>query len=506
MKPPPVKVALQIDSGPIVIRSRSPVVMHASRGLRKSAAPGEIRISLEKVTPTPTETWYWCGEKGDKAAAEDWADGVIEAGLDAKIIPVGLTPVAGSWSARRFRLLVRADQPWDIMRERLSGSSLVKNPPGGFAELVLPRGKPSFELILQDDEGVLIRIDEPVQILGEESLTLVGAAVGEGFHWQHREDLPLSPPLWVDVTTDGKICCGTEVPPEDYLVSVNSSEMPADSPVELLKAQVTAARSWLYANWGSHHLGEPFVVCNGDHCQCYYGVSRIRSSSRKAVEETRGELLLYEGVVCDARYAKTCGGVTEPGKNVWNFVDEPYLTHIRDLPGAPAVNLTDESAFRAFQAAGDSLSSCCAPGFAPLKGGCSELMQWYRWEEIVSAEELKEIISNKTGLDVGTPLSLDPVCRGPSGRIIDLRVVGEKGSLRLSPELEIRRVLSRTHLPSSAFWVQPERDGGFILHGMGWGHGVGMCQTGAAGLAARGWNYRDILAFYYPSASIQKIY
>jgi SpoIID/LytB domain protein len=505
MKPPPVKVALQIYSGPIFIHSRAPVTVETAGGFRKSLAPGEIRVSIEKVTIPETEVWLWCGVVRWKSSAQEWADKAANANLKAKISPIGLNPASGGWAPRCFRLLVRADKPQEILGNMLTEAGLLY-PRGEFDELILPRGRPTFELLFQDDAGVLFRVTEPAQILSGETLKLIGAPVGEGFHWQHRENLLLPPPLWIDVATTGEICCGTEVALENYLMSVNSSEMPADSPEEFLKAQVIAARSWLLANWGSHHPGEPFTVCNGDHCQCYYGESRIQSSSRLAAEETRGELLMYEGIVCDARYAKTCGGVTEPGKNVWRFVDEPYLTHIRDLPDTPPVDLGGEVAFRAFQATADPRDACCAPGYAPLTGKSAELTELYRWEEIVSADELAEIIRGKTREDIGIPLSLTPIRRGPSGRIIELMVIGEKDSLRLSSELEIRRTLSRTHLPSSAFWVEFDDERRFILHGMGWGHGAGMCQMGAAGLAARGWNYRRILTFYYPSTSIQKIY
>jgi SpoIID/LytB domain protein len=331
--------------------------------------------------------------------------------------------------------------------------------------------------------------------------------VGEGFHWQHTEALELTAPLWIAADSSGKLCAGVETEVEDYLASVNSSEMPAESPPEFLKAQVIAARSWLLANWGSHHPGESFMVCGGDHCQCYYGPDRIRESSSIAARETAGVVLTYQDGICDARYAKSCGGFTEPARNVWPFVDEPYLTHFRDLPdAADATDLSGESAFRNFQARQISSDACCSPGYAPLAGKLGELAGLYRWQESLPLRELREIVKVKTGEDLGDIEDLIPGRRGPSGRLMELTIVGRQGRYVASPELEIRRVLSTTHLPSSAFWVDRQGKDRVAFYGLGWGHGVGLCQVGAAALAARGYGHERILAHYYPNTTLKKIY
>jgi len=193
--------------------------------------------------------------------------------------------------------------------------------------------------------------------------------------------------------------------------------------------------------------------------------------------------------------------------NVWPFADEPYLSHFRDLPDAgKEIDLAGEANFREFQGRANSEDACCSPGYAPLEGRLAELAGLYRWRESIAPRELGKIVKAKTGEDLGDIEDLIPGRRGPSGRLIELTIVGQKGRYAAAPELDIRRVLSKTHLPSSAFWV--ERRGGdqIILHGLGWGHGVGLCQVGAAAMAARGYGHARILAHYYPSATLKKIY
>ncbi len=335
---------------------------------------------------------------------------------------------------------------------------------------------------------------------------MIGTPVGQGFHWEHSETLEFPTPFWIELGSDGKLSAGTEIGLEDYLTSVNSSEMPSDSPPEFLKAQVVAARSWILATWDSHHPGEPYTVCAGDHCQCYYGSSLVREASRMAADSTSGEVLLNNQRVCDARYAKSCGGVTEPAVNVWPFIDEDYMRHLRDLPGTDPISLTDEAAFRAFQQRCNEGDACCAPGYAKLDGRLGELRSLYRWEETVGADELREIIRRKSDSDPGKITDIIPLRRGPSGRLMEVEVRGAEMSMMIGPELEIRRILSQSHLPSSAFWIERTARDRFTFHGMGWGHGVGMCQIGAAALAQNGLDYTHILEHYYPSTSIAKIY
>ncbi len=505
MRQPRVKIAVVSGQNRLLIGSDSAMQIAGVLNDSHVLSSGSIEIEIDKAEPAPLEEWLWCGKYFRKEEAANHCVKLASKGIESRLWEVGLNPVKGEWSHREYRLLVRLHDEAADKRELLHNIEEV------FPEIVpveiqLPTERPSFIINLKDSSGRETRIEKAFSLNADSPLQILEAPVGEGFHWQHFENLEFEDSIWVDMGIDGKLCCGVEIDIEDYLTSVNSSEMPADSPQEFLKAQVVAARSWLLANWGSHHPGEPYTICGGDHCQCYYGPSRIRESSKAAVNNTRGELLMYDGTVCDARYAKTCGGMTEPAANVWSFSEEPYLGHIRDLPGEKAVDFSDENKFREFQQRNEPVDSCCAPGYAELKGRLVELAELYRWDESLSNGELSAIILNKTGVDPGRILNLIPGIRGQSGRLIELDIIGENAELSLSPELEIRRVLSQTHLPSSAFWIERTDSDGFIFHGLGWGHGVGLCQMGAVSLAARGMGHKSILAHYFPNTSIQKIY
>jgi len=442
--------------------------------------------------------------------------------------PVGLTPAGDEWRAREYRVLLRSSD------QHLSMEKLRQR-----VEDIRPDATPVMVDLPVEHAGGKIAIYEgearkgahapshaptdlalPVKIESESTIALLEAPIGEGFHWEHTETLEVASSIWVAAGTDGRLCAGAEIDVDDYLASVNSSEMPADAPLEFLKAQVVVARSWLLANWGSHHPGEPYIACAGDHCQCYYGQTRIQETSRQAVKATSGQVLTYGDRICDARYAKICGGFTEPAANVWPFVDEPYLGHFRDLPdagvaqpiggltlpAAPSPDLSAEADFRQFQQRQDSADACCSPGYAPFTGRLAHLADLYRWQEKIVLRDLREIIKTKTGQDLGEIQDLVPGRRGPSGRLMELTIIGDQDRLVAAPELEIRRLLSPSHLPSSAFWVERIGRGEIGLHGLGWGHGVGLCQVGAAALAANGSACDRILAHYYPKTTPKKIY
>lgn len=506
MKPPPIRVAIITGQDVIHVRSGFPLTVKPVDGTEKTFEGSKVSIRIGGSSASKKEKWVWCANFGDRRAAERFAGDVALNGINTRLWPVGLSPVEGEWRPRSYRVL--------------AGPFKEFSPPGqpglptpGFpmatttVEIELPAEIPASFLHIEDFRHQKATFNQSAILTSQDFIEFRNVTVGSGFHWQHDEDIRLPSPVWVAVNSTGQLCAGVELDVEDYLTSVNSSEMPAESPLEFLKAQVVAARSWLFANWDSHHPGEPYTVCAGDHCQCYYGSSYVQPPSRRAVDETRGEVLVYNQRICDARYAKSCGGVTEPAANVWPFVEEPYLGHQRDLPGGNPLDLSDERSFREFQNTFHDSDACCAPGFASLPEGLAELANLYRWEERISNRDLVQIIRSKTRCDLGRILEVIPGRRGPSGRLIAVEVIGSQGRLSLTPELEIRRVLHRYHLPSSAFWIENDVGGAqFVFHGLGWGHGVGMCQLGAAGLATRGYDYNFILIHYYPNTSIEKIY
>jgi len=282
-----------------------------------------------------------------------------------------------------------------------------------------------------------------------------------------------------------------EMPMERYVGAVASSEMHPDAPFEALKAQVVAARTNLVRTAGKHHPNEPFDVCAEDHCQVFRGLHVLKERALKAAEETAGEIVTYEGEPIEARYSKSCGGITETFSVVWGEEDRPYSPSFRDWERDEGYDASTDEGFLEFYPVKDSFCNVDFPGIENL----------YRWEVSYSREELTERLRH---LGVGKVLHVVPLKRGRSGRIYELSVIGLECERKIRGEYAIREALGDPFLPSSAFVV--ERVGNrFILKGMGWGHGVGMCQMGAIGMAVRGYSYRDILKHYYRGADVRHV-
>lgn len=337
--------------------------------------------------------------------------------------------------------------------------------------------------------------------------------IGIGFHWQRRERQRFAGKM--RIVADGLMQVAiNDIPLEEYLKSVISSEMNANASEALLKAHAVISRSWLLANirkeeahrsptqskakvedeeivrWYDREDHRLFDVCADDHCQRYQGLTRqTNPAAARAVEETRGEVLTFDGAICDTRFSKCCGGHTELFENCWEEVPHPYLVSVADNDGGR-----------------DFCDTADAEALAQVLNSYDrETPDFYRWRVEYSPQELSELLCRKTGIDFGEILSLEPVEKGPSGRIVRLRICGSKRTMVLGKELEIRRALSETHLYSSAFDVRLS-DGRWVLDGRGWGHGVGLCQIGAAVMGAKGYDYRHILAHYFPNALLTKIY
>jgi len=384
-------------------------------------------------------------------------------------------------------------------------------------------------------------------------LTVHDVTIGKDFHWQRRQSQGFQGALRVLAGREG-LTVVNEVPLEPYLASVISSEMSAAAPVALLEAHAVVSRSWLLAQlraaappdavppsdgsrgsaavrrgvsriedgtevrrWYDRESHEAFDVCADDHCQRYQGVTRAFSRSVfEAVEATRGQALVHEGAVCDARYSKCCGGLTEVFSTAWADEDVPYLQAVYDGAGAPeGVELPSAGPAAAEAWIFSSPPAHCnrtEPEFLAriLPGFDQETRDFYRWEAVYAQDELCELLA-AAGLDTGGVLGLDALERGPSGRIRRLRVRGEKGTWIVGKELEIRRTLSRSHLLSSAFVARFEGERAGLpatvrLTGAGWGHGVGLCQIGAASMADRGAGYREILGHYFRGAELRTLY
>ena len=380
---------------------------------------------------------------------------------------------------------------------------------------------------------------------------LLGVTIGINFHWERKEDQRFQGALKL-IVEDGKLTGVNLVRVEDYLTSVISSEMSATASLELLKAHAVISRSWLLAQieknqeiaearagysaftqtdeelirWYDREDHTHFDVCADDHCQRYQGITRASTGIvRQAIAATRGQVLTFDGKICDARFSKCCGGAFEEFRYCWEDVKHPYLAKQRDWKGEgtiqsngptplPLPHLTQEA--EADRWIRTSPAAFCNTTdkhilFQVLNNYDQETMDFYRWKVTYTQEELSALILKRSGIDYGQIIDLVPIARGTSGRLWKLKIVGTKRTLIIGKELEIRRTLSPSHLYSSAFVVDKLdiKDGipaHFLLTGAGWGHGVGLCQIGAAVMGEEGYAYDAILLHYYIGASIAQLY
>ena len=383
----------------------------------------------------------------------------------------------------------------------------------------------------------------------EPSFILHGVTIGVNFHWERQEDQKFAGALRIIVDKD-KLTAINVIGVEDYLLSVISSEMSASASEEFLKAHAVISRSWVmaqiasarrerhvevpegiygvpaltshldsmlcrdenesgsmvheYVKWYDHDDHRLFDVCADDHCQRYQGLTRATGETvRRVIDSTWGQVLRSGDDLCDARFSKCCGGIMESFSTCWGDRDYPYLQPLPDTPdhaegGECFCNTTDK----------EILSQV-------LNNYDQETVDFYRWTQEYGRDEVSELVSRRSGYDFGKVLSLEPLERGASGRIMKLRITGTAMVLTVGKELEIRRILSESHLKSSMFdVVYLDAEGNEVdcgadwtvlrLVGGGWGHGVGLCQIGAAVMASKGYGYREILGHYYPGAELKQ--
>jgi stage II sporulation protein D len=395
------------------------------------------------------------------------------------------------------------------------------------------------------------------------TFTLHEVTIGVRFHWERREEQTFPGELTFLEAGGGKVTAVNELPVEAYLASVVSSEMGGEAPLEFLKAHAVASRSWLVAmlrrsgreslirhtgddraraagvaadqtefagrehaaerslrregeiiRWYDREDHDRFDVCADDHCQRYQGITgRAAGQAAEAVRATRGVFLIRDGEICDARYHKACGGLTENYATCWEEKAVPYLSHISDAAAPYAPIRTEADAERWILGCPDVYCHTDDPDLLKkiLPAFDRETADFFRWQARYAREELEGILREKSGIDFGVLQNITPIERGPSGRIRRLGVEGSKAAVVVGKELEIRRWLSPSHLMSSAFIVSTERTSSgvpshFTLYGAGWGHGVGLCQIGAAVMAERGYGAEEILRHYFQGAALVKRY
>ncbi len=367
------------------------------------------------------------------------------------------------------------------------------------------------------------------------TFALHNVTIGLGFHWERIEVQKFAGALKI-IVTDGKLTAVNVVGVEDYLLSVISSEMKSTSSLEFLKAHAVISRSWVmaqirasasripkifpgeivdipslitylelshsdgvvadkkeYVKWYDHEDHSDFDVCADDHCQRYQGLTRaLGENVQIAIDSTWGQVLKYEDKLCDARFSKCCGGIMEKFSTCWSEVDYPYLQALPDTPnhelGEVAFCNTNDP---------EILSQV-------LNNYDQETTDFFQWEQVYDKTYLTDLIERKTGCQLGEILEFVVLARGESGRIFKLKIVGKDRTLIVGKELEIRRILSESHLKSSAFDVEIYGNT-VIFKGRGWGHGVGLCQIGAAVMASKGYSYEEILQHYYPNSELSQL-
>lgn len=369
---------------------------------------------------------------------------------------------------------------------------------------------------------------------------LKAVTIGVNFHWERKEDQRFRGALNLIIDNEG-ILFINQVDAEEYLTSVISSEMSVTASKELLKAHAVISRSWLLAQveknaylaqskkkyqsyyrdneqlirWYDREDHIHFDVCADDHCQRYQGITRASLPIvEEVVRETRGEVLTDGESICDARFSKCCGGVTEQFEHCWEPIPHSYLIAVGDNTENELPDLTnEEEANKWIRTSPNAFCNTADKNILSqiLNNYDQETTDFYRWQVTYTQKELSDLLHRKTGMTFGDILDLIPLQRGTSGRIEKLKIVGSRRTFTIGKELEIRRSLSETHLYSSAFVVDkeelqydvPQR---FTFYGAGWGHGVGLCQIGAAVMSTQGYDYKQILSHYFKGAVIEKRY
>lgn len=376
-----------------------------------------------------------------------------------------------------------------------------------------------------------------------ESFLIRDVVIGVKFHWERKEKQRFTHSLKL-IKDNGKITVINIIPIEKYLMSVISSEMSAKCSMQMLKATAVVSRSWLLAQiekskaiksahsnyktvyesedelirWYDREDHKLFDVCADDHCQRYQGVTKMTSdTARKAVEQTAGIVLLENDKILDARFSKSCGGISESFENVWEPVKHPSISAIYDYKFV-ADDFDDdfskeENAVKWIKGNPPAFCNTTDPKILNqiLLDYDQETKDFYRWKVEFTQAQISDLIKRKSGIDFGLIKDLVPVERGFSSRLVKLKIVGTKKTLTFGKELEIRRTLSETHLYSSAFIVEkfgdvdgvPEK---FLLRGAGWGHGAGLCQIGAAVMSEQGYQFDEIAIHYFKDALLKKIY
>ncbi len=509
---PNIRIGVLQSTEKVVFKTTHPFSIQNQDGkiLKTGDKEREYTITIAQSVPAKLRYQVRAGIERDKAKAEQWANDLLHRGLDVKVRTVGLEFDLNQRKMNNKEYWVVIGD-FDSFDEALAFRN-EQDQPGEYVVVENILNPATGDIVFDGEKlGSSVRI---VPDTNDDSahITVSDIMIGIQFHWQKYEDLDYRGIIEVGFNNQGKLVVINEIDLENYLVSVNSSEMTPDCPIGLLESQTVVARNTVLATMGKHHYNANFHLCSDDHCQCYHGKKREQQASRQAVENTWGKILLYGDEICDARYSKICGGIMEDYRYVWENRDIPYM--VSGIDSDEQIDYPANTEETAKQLIDTSLPVYCNTDIHKLPESLANLystQNLFRWEVTYTREELEALISEKTGKDIGELQDIIPLERGDSGRLIYINLVGSKQTLKVGKELEIRKVLSGSHLYSSCFYVHKEKDADgkiarFILKGAGWGHGVGLCQVGATVMALKNIPYQNILKHYYKNTSLVGLY
>ncbi|NIR52993.1 SpoIID/LytB domain-containing protein [candidate division KSB1 bacterium] len=514
VKPPNLRIGILEQRQDIEFKIDGPVSFRGKNGDFAIRGAQGKRWRVEAVDSKPARIKYRLavGNTKDRIKAEDIVRFLDNKGLRVRIVKYDRP---SSLSIRYtedavYQVVLNKEfetekdaKVYQIAIQEKTGSEIIE----------VPVGKAEGTLRFTNlDSKYSFDSKEPVKLTANQ-VEILDVDVGSGFHWEKSEHRKYGRTLEFLVDTHGLITVVNELPLEEYLKGVVPSEMPVSFPLEALKAQAIAARVEAISKTGLRHPLETFDLCDDVHCQVFSGNSNQAKSSERAVESTRGIFMVYHNKIVEAFYAGLCGGHTENNENVWLMDAKPYLRGILDSGGRNAKRLSsslqNSRTVRKWIDSGPDVFCNTVRRDAPKALNYSK--KYFRWKVAYKRIELQEIIREKTGEDFGQLVDLIPISRGVSGRVKELEVVGTKKRFTISRELPIRQALARKTLFSSCFYVEKsnvsrELASNFVLKGAGWGHGVGMCQIGAAVMAHSGRKFDDILTHYYRGVILEVLY
>ena len=493
-------------------RYRAQCFTDCNRWLDLPDAVGDFKV-IAHNTPVPELSWaVRLGECFSQESANNQLSKIEHSELleHADVLEAGKV-----WQSAQGQLDNRVWWPIVKLESREQASEVIQklrtsHPIGlTLVRLTRPEMKTRFSLIIGDFQSYVVRV-KFISSSHNATFTLQNVPIGRGFHWERREPLTYRGELEIFATPDGGLSAANRLPLEQYVETAVGSEMRHDLPEAFSQAQAVAARSTVLATANRHHYSDGFDLCHDDHCQCYQGTIREANAVIEPIRATSGQVLLHVpprfsggdrgGRVADARYAKSCGGVSDHFNEVWGE-EEPGYFAVRSCGDFEFPDLSDEQ--NAAHFLNNPPQAFCNPERYPYPKPWDE-DSLFRWTKEYDRALLGELLKKKTGIDIGAIKELKAKHRSPSGRITILDVIGESGATTLFGELEIRRALSESHLPSSYFIVHVS-DNLITLSGGGWGHGVGLCQLGAVAMAKDGWTLEQILAHYYPNTTLETL-